>query len=240
MSRSPGDAELMDLLRSIVKGDGREAARRIAAFPALARLQARAGATRSSSTPFFFDEIKHYVYAGDTALHLAAAAHQHEIARRLLDRGADVASRNRRGAEPLHYAADGGPFRPDWSPAAQAETIRGLLDAGANPDALDKSGVAPLHRAVRGRCTPAVEALLDRGAHARLRNKSGSTPLHLAVQTTGASGSGSPEAAAEQKTILRLLLKHGADPKEKDAAGKTAVERAAQDWMREILAGPRG
>ena len=40
----------------------------------------------------------------------------------------------RRGAEPLHYAADAN----HWDPAAQAETIAYLLSAGADPHAVDR------------------------------------------------------------------------------------------------------
>ena len=123
----------------------------------------------------------------------------------LLARGALVGAKNRRGAEPLHYAADGGPNLPTWNPLAQAATVTCLIEAGANPNALDKSGVSPLHRAARCRCTAAVRALLAGGADPSLANKSGSTPLALATQTTGRGGSGSPEARREQVEIVRLL-----------------------------------
>jgi ankyrin repeat protein len=155
-------------------------------------------------------EIEHYLYEGDTALHIAAAAYRLPIVRQLLTAGADVGARNRRGAEPLHYAADGIPGSPTWSPGAQAATVTGLIEAGADPNATDKSGVTPLHRAVRNRCAAAVNALLDGGADARRQNKSGSTPMQLAIWTTGRGGSGSPESRAEQEEILRLLERHGA------------------------------
>ena len=77
-------------------------------------------------------------------------------------------------------------------------------------NAIDKSGVAPLHRAVRNRCAAAAKALLLGGADPRALNRSGSTPMLLATQNTGRGGSGSPEAKAQQKEILRLLKKHGA------------------------------
>ena len=124
----------------------------------------------------------------------AAAAYQRELAESLVAKGADVRARNRRGAEPLHYAADGGPDAEQWDPAAQRDVIAYLIEAGADPNALDKSGVAPLHRAVRNRCSAAVSALIDNGADPLLMNKNGSTPLHLAVQNTGKSNSGSAAA----------------------------------------------
>src|SRR5262249_25659272 len=76
----------------------------------------------------------------------------------LLAQGALVGARNRRGAEPLHYAADGGPYLPTWDSSAQGATVTRLIEAGANPNALDKGGVAPLHRAGRCPCAAALPA----------------------------------------------------------------------------------
>lgn len=157
----------------------------------------------------YVSELEHYVYAGDTALHIAAAGYREDLARDLVRAGADVNAPNRRGARPLHYAADGVPGSATWNPEAQAATVACLIEAGADPNALDKSGVAPLHRAVRTRCAAAVSALLDGGADAQLKNKRGSSPLKLATLTTGRGGSGSPDAKAQQAQILRILEQRG-------------------------------
>jgi len=183
-----------------------EVSRCLAANPALAAALAESGATRQDPSSCFFAEIAHYLYAGDTALHMAAAAFQAPIAELLVAHGADVRARNRRGAEPIHYAAD----TNHWDPNAQAETIGYLLSIGADPNARDKSGVAPLHRAVRTRSLPAVRALLDGGADVRLPNKSGSSALQLASQNTGRSGSGSDHARGQQAAIITLLRERGA------------------------------
>jgi hypothetical protein len=119
--------------------------------PSLARECLAVGATRKTATDFFFEEIHHYLIAGDTPLHAAAAGYRKDIAHALIKNGADVTSENRRGACPLHYAADGGPAFRNWNPLAQAGMITFLIKNGANPNSLDKSGVAPLHRAVRQR-----------------------------------------------------------------------------------------
>jgi ankyrin repeat protein len=123
----------------------------------------------------------------------------------LIRRGALVTTRNRRGATPLHYAADGGPGRSAWNPAAQAETIASLVDAGADANSVADGGVTPLHRAVRNRCAAAVKALLAHGADPLRANGNGSTPTMLARQATGRSGSGSLEAKAQQAEIIALL-----------------------------------
>jgi len=200
----------MDLMRAIVANDEATASRLLLASPDLASRALAEGAARGGAKGYWFEAIGHYVYKGDTALHVAAAAYRHSIAGTLLGAGANVRARNRRGAEPLHYAADGGPGSASWDPQAQAATIAALIAAGADPNAIDNSGVSPLHRAVRTRCAGAVRALLDGGADARRTNKSGSTPMRLATLTTGRGGSGSAEAKAEQGEIVRLLEQHGA------------------------------
>jgi hypothetical protein len=193
------------------------------------------GATRTSSTPFYFKEIGHYVYAGDTALHVAAAAYRTDIAKELVGYGADVGARNRRGAQPIHYAAIGQPGSETWAPTAQAAIAAYLLRAGADPNAADKSGATPLHRAVRTRCAAAVRVLLDNGADPRRKNGSGSTPLHLAVQNTGRGGSGTAAATEQQRQIIRLLVERGARPDDTDRRGKTVTECIAGRGIADIL-----
>jgi ankyrin repeat protein len=221
----------LEFIRLVVDGDADEVSRRLARDPDLATTPSAVGATRQESVTSFYSEIAHYRYAGDTALHMAAAAFRRRVAELLIEHGAMPRARNRRGAEPLHYAADGN----HWDPAAQAETITFLLSVGADPHALDRSGVAPLHRAVRTRSLAAVRALLDGGADARQKNKSGSTPLHLAVQTTGKGGSGSPRAREQQAGIISLLLERGAKITDRDGRGRTVHQAAASEWIREQL-----
>ena len=226
------DDSLLVLFDTISSGDHIGAVRMLDQAPGLVTLPLRVGASRQNPRPYFLDPIRHYVYAGDTALHVAAAANDRVLAESLVDRGAAVRAHNRRGAEPLHYAADGGPGADSNS---QRELISFLVDTGADPDAFDKSGVAPLHRAVRDRCSGGVSALVDKGADPLLMNKRGSTPLHLAVQNTGKSHSGSDAAKEEQHRIIVLLLEHGATPNDLDAKGKTAAAAASSDWIRQLL-----
>ena len=203
-------SELMRLMRAIADGDSVLALQMLAAAPRLASARLEQGASRGAATNFYLESIGHYVYADDTALHVAAASYQRDVADALVSSGAVVSAENRRGAQPLHYAADGAPGGPNWKPRAQAATITYLINAGADPDANDNSGVAPLHRAVRTRCAAAVGALLDGGADPRRPNKSGSTPMKLATRNTGRGGTGSTLAVAEQEKIIRLLVRHGA------------------------------
>jgi hypothetical protein len=226
-------AALLEFVGVIIEGDVDRVSRRLAGSPALATTPSDIGATRQGAASFFFPDIAHYLYAGDTALHMAAAAFQPRIAALLIAHGADCHAKNRRGATPLHYAADAN----RWNPDAQAATIACLIAAGADPNATDNNGVAPLHRAVRTRSLPAVRALLDGGANARQPNGKGSTPLHLAVQPTGRGGSGSPRAREQQAGIIRLLLERGARVDDRDQHGKDARRAATSEWVREVLRG---
>jgi hypothetical protein len=219
------------LIAAVVRGDARAVARLLARRPELAAMQADDGATRHRAAEHFFDEIKHYMYAGDTALHMAAAAFHRPVARLLVQRGASGGARNRRGAEPLHYAADAN----HWKPAAQRDTIAYLIEAGAEPNALDKSGVSPLHRAVRTRASGAVRALVAGSAEVRMPNANGSTPLHLAVRDTGRGGVGSDRARTEQAKIIAILIDAGARATDRDGSGKSVLEACPNDRLRALL-----
>jgi hypothetical protein len=221
----------LDFARVVVAGDIEQVSRRLVRNPALATTSSDDGATRQGASNFFFADIAHYLYAGDTALHMAAAAWRHRVAELLVAYGADCRAKNRRGAEPLHYAADAN----RWDPPAQAAMIEYLMSVGADPNALDRAGVAPLHRAVRTRSLAAVRALLDGGANPRQQNRVGSTPLHLAVQTTGRGGSGSPQAREQQAGIVRLLLDRGARVADRDKHGKAVHQAATSKWSRALL-----
>ena len=198
------------LVELIVSGDSGMAIGLLEASPHLAGKCAAHGASRQAPSEDYFDRIAHYMYAGDTALHMAAAAKQSAVVKKLISMRADVSARNRRGAEPLHYAADGGPGSPVWNPTEQSNIISMIIRAGANPNSIDKSGVAPLHRAVRNRSAAAVATLIAGGADPTAPNAAGSTPMLLASENTGKSGSGSPEAREQRQEIVRLLLDHGA------------------------------
>jgi ankyrin repeat protein len=189
-------------LQAVIEGNVEAAARFLNAKPDFATKSFEA------RNEFFYKDIGHQVYQGDTALHVAAAAFQRASVELLIQSGAKLSVKNRRGAEPLHYAADAN----RWSPEAQSETIEYLLSVGANPNAADANGASPLHRAVRTRSAAAVRALLAGGADVHAMNKSGSTPYVLAIHDTGKGGSGSARAREQQGRILSLLLAAGARP----------------------------
>ncbi|HEY0551637.1 MAG TPA: ankyrin repeat domain-containing protein [Verrucomicrobiae bacterium] len=181
--------------------------------------------------------IFHWIYVGDTALHLAAAGYRVEIVRLLLDAGTNPnAAANRRRSSPLHYAADGFITGPAWDAKRQVETIQCLLRHSADIHLPDANGATPLHRAVRTRCAAAVKCLLQAGSDPTIPNKSGSTPFHLAVQNTGRGGSGKAAAVNAQREIIQTFLSAGVSPNLKGGSGKSVANSAQSAWIREVLA----
>ena len=215
---------LLALIRAIANLNIEKASALLDQDRSLASAALVTGATRANAESFYFERIAHYAYAGDTALHIASAAYLPGLVTQLLACGAKVSVANRRGAQPIHYASDGGPTAGRSNEQDQADVIHALVKHGADPNAVDKSEVAPIHRAVRCRCTGALEALLDNGAYPRLRNGSGSTPLHLAVLDTGRGGAGLPESRDAQIRIVRILLSHGARLDDRDFRGRKVSE----------------
>ena len=219
---------LQSLVKAILEDDRGQVKELLKRNPDLAK--------RGAQKARFESSITHWIYVGDTALHVAAAGYRVEIAKLLLDAGAEVgAAMNQRRGQPLHYAADGFLENPDWDAKRQVRMIELLLAAGADLHAPDKNGATPLHRAVRTRCAAAVKALLNAGADAALRNKPGSTPFHLAVQNTGRGGSGAEKAKAAQREIIQAFLEHGVSPRLKDANGKSVLDWARSDWVLQLL-----
>ncbi len=96
-AKTKGSTSLDNLLSAIVD-DEAEAVRLIRATPRIA--QARVVEER------LVTEIPHQLYAGDTPLHLAAAALRPLVVGALIKAGADPNAENRRGAIALHYACD--------------------------------------------------------------------------------------------------------------------------------------
>jgi hypothetical protein len=202
---SVSDAAFRDLVSAIIAGDASLWSAQLSSSPELARAAFTTGATRNNEEGWFLAPIQRWIYAGDTPLHIAAAAWRVDAVKALIAARAGIHARNRHGHTPLHYAAAGGPGSPHWNPEAQSATIAALIEAGADPNATDKRAVAPLHIAVRTRCAGAVRTLLAHGADPALPNGNASTPVLLATRNTGRGGSGSPEAKAQQEQIIRLL-----------------------------------
>ena len=110
---------------------------------------------------------------GMTGLHWAALNGNAEIARLLIDAGADLEAATRIGAHtPLHVAGREG----------SGEIVAVLAEAGANVAAVTETGAMPLHFAAASGDVVAVTALLGHGAPVDAAEPEwGQTPLMFAA-----------------------------------------------------------
>ena len=100
--------------------------------------------------------IAHWIYVGDTALHLAAAGYRVEIVGLLLAAGADPnAATNHRQSGPLHYAADGYINGPIVLAYNNVDALGKFIDALRPGTAAKNAGnLQQLDRATRTISTP--------------------------------------------------------------------------------------
>src|SRR5499425_1467057 len=138
---------------------------------------------------------------GSTALHHAAGYGPVGNLQLLIDKGADVNAKNRRGSTPLHWAIH------------DEAKVRLLLAKGVNVNTKQAQGRTPLYlAAMLGNGVPTLRLLLSKGADPNLAAVNGQTPLMMAAR-------GDVEA-------MQLLIEKGADVNAKDGAGETALMSA--------------
>ena len=103
----------------------------------------------------------------ESPLMMAALKGHTELAKKLIDKGADV---NKTGWTPLHYAATQG----------HVDIIGMLLEHHAYIDAESPNGTTPLMMAAHYGTPAAVKLLLEAGADATLKNQLGLTAIDFA------------------------------------------------------------
>lgn len=111
---------------------------------------------------------------GFSPLGLSCFFGHYEIARFLIEKGADVnqASNNSFKVAPIHSACA-------ISDDAIAEL---LLKNGADPNATQQAGVTPLHEAAHNGKTSLAKMLIDYKANVNAKMDSGQTPLAMALE----------------------------------------------------------
>ena len=107
--------------------------------------------------------------SGDTLLILAARGGHTEIAKRLIDRGADCDITDNYGMTALRRAANEG----------HTEIVKLLIDRGADCDIIDNYGMTALRRAIKEGHTEIVKLLIDRGADFDITDNYGQTALDI-------------------------------------------------------------
>lgn len=105
--------------------------------------------------------------SGESPLMIAAIKGHEAMAKKLIDRGADV---NKTGWTPLHYAASAG----------QLPIIRLLLENHAYIDAESPNKTTPLMMAAMYGTAASVKLLIEEGADPQLKNEQGLTAIEFA------------------------------------------------------------
>ena len=110
-------------------------------------------------------------WRGSTPLHLAAYNGHIEIARLLLQNGAEVNAKSNYGRTPLHCSAYRG----------HVDILHLLVENGADLEEQDNDGYRPLHRAAWYGCLPFIQELISRyHVDINARRNDGETALWLA------------------------------------------------------------
>jgi ankyrin repeat protein len=168
-----------------------------------------------------------------------------EVAKCLIDRGADVNKANNSGGTPLSAASCNGHLEVvrallgakaevnkadigGWTPLYWAsiqghlEIVRALLDAKAEVNKADNRGMTPLSAASMKGHLEVVRALLDAKAEVNKADTDGKTPLHIA------SSKGHLE-------VVRALLGAKAEVNKANDDGRTPLYEASRNWHVEVV-----
>lgn len=183
---------------------------------------------------------------GRTPLISAAARGDLEVTNVLLERGADVNVKDKKGYTALFHAIEAMYEdvamamlnQPNLDPDSRGlngvtalmsyawrddtDAVRKLLDRGANVNAQDNDGDAALHGVAKSGNIEIIDMLLEKGADPNLKNKLGGTPLMWA-------------AVFGQDAAAKRLMERGADPSLKDADGMTALDWAIKNKRDSVI-----
>jgi ankyrin repeat protein len=123
-----------------------------------------------------------------------------EIIRFLVEKGADVNSKYRKGATPLHAAVLKSDFKIIWF----------LVEKGADVNSKNRNGATPLHAAVLKSDLEIIWFLVENGADVNGKDQIGITPLYAAIENNNLD-------------IIRFLVEKGADVNSKDYNHRTPL-----------------
>ena len=172
-------------------------------------------------------------------LDYAASDERVEIARLLIENGADLSKAPRildDGSEISKLLKDYGVPHKDinamgtggWPPLVYAcrgdnrehpEEVQRLLDLGADIDVRNYKGKTALHYAAKAGFLKVINLLIDKGATVDATDQDGETPLFEAIRSTIKDGE-------KQRVAIEALLVKGANPNLKNRKGLTPLQVA--------------
>lgn len=126
----------------------------------------------------------------------------------LIEHGAKTSIRDNWSYTPLHLIA---------THSKDPKAIEILLANGAEVNSRAEFETTPLGMAMGNNSVEIVDVLLRNGADPKLRNQAGRTPLHSVARYANQSDFG---------TVIRLLVKYGADVNAVDDAGVRPIDLA--------------
>ena len=106
----------------------------------------------------------------------------------------------------------------------KVEIVKYLLDKKADPDALYKNGYTPLIEAIDRQYWEIARLLIQYGANVSLKDEKHSSPLYRAILRFNGDTS-----------LIKLLLKKGADPWEELVQGYTPMNLAQEMGIKPLL-----
>ena len=182
----------------------------------------------------------------DTWLSRAAAEGQEVVVRLLLEKGAELESKDNYGRTPLSRAAENGHeavVKLLLEKGAELESkdndygqtpllwaaengheavVKLLLQKGAELESKDNYGRTPLSWAARNGHEAVVKLLVEKGAELESKDKFGQTPLSWAAEN-------------RHEAVVKLLLEKGAELGSKDNYGQTPLSRAARNGHEAVV-----
>jgi len=152
------------------------------------------------------------------ALHSAAQRGRSDIAELLIQKGASVNAKDKRGYPPLYYAISN----------KHLDTAKLLIAHGADVNTKDKQGLTALHSAALGGRKDRAQLLLAHGADVNAKDNRDRTPLHLVLDV---------DRFKYQlfKDMAEVLIAKGADVSSKDKYGRTPLHLAAESSQKDIV-----
>lgn len=152
-----------------------------------------------------------------------------EVAKALIEAGADVNQRNGKGQTVLHL--------PPVSFGPDAETVKLLLETGADVNAKSQTNATPLHAAIEQNRAEIAQLLIAAGAKLDAKDNEGNTPLSLGHRGLAWARRNLSVESKPYETLVKLLVDAGA----KDD-GRTNLQRAVAagdlDQVKKLIAAP--